>query len=323
MFKDKANVICLLLILKEYSDEKHILSMKEIISKMKAVYDISLDRRTVYGAVEVLQALGYDISAYSENKKGYYLCEREFEQSEIKMLTDAVCSFPFVSESYTKKLINKLQSFNSVHKRKKWRHFSVIREDYKTQNPQIFLNIELLEEAIENNVQVSFTYFSYNIKKQLVPRRNKPYVVNPYSMVYTNEHYYLVCNLKEHENTSLYRIDRMGDVLILDVPIDRCLNDTSLSEIVKNAIYAFSGKPETIVFAFEKNQINNVIDRFGTGICLSEKGDRYIGRIKAAPVGMRFWALQYLPYVEILEPQWLRNEIIDIIKNNKYINCKL
>lgn len=318
MFTDKANAICLLQILRDYSDEKHILSMKEIISKMKTVYSINIDRRTVYSAVELLQNLGYDISSYNENKKGYYLRQREFELSEIKMLTDAVCSFPFISEKHTKQLIQKLQGFNSMYERKKWQHLSVMREECKTHNPQIFLNIELLDEAIEENLQASFTYLSYDKNKRLVPRRNKPYVVNPYSMVYTNEHYYLVCNLTEHENISLYRIDRMSDIEIINTPVEK--KNISPYETVKNAVYAFTGNPEAIVFAFDKSQLNNVIDRFGKEINLSEDNERYIARLIANPVGVRCWALQYLPYVEVLEPKWLRDEIVEIIKNNKYIN---
>ena len=318
MFTDKANAICLLQILRDYSDEKHILSMKEIISKMKTVYSINIDRRTVYSAVELLQNLGYDISSYNENKKGYYLRQREFELSEIKMLTDAVCSFPFISEKHTKQLIQKLQNFNSRYERRKWQHFSVMREECKTHNPQIFLNIELLDEAIEGNLQVSFTYLSYDKNKRLVSRRNKPYVVNPYSMVYTNEHYYLVCNLTEHENISLYRIDRMSDIEIINTPVEK--KNISPYETVKNAVYAFTGNPEAIVFAFDKSQLNNVIDRFGKEINLSENNERYIARVKANPVGVRCWALQYLPYVEVLEPKWLRDEIVECIKNNKYVN---
>jgi predicted DNA-binding transcriptional regulator YafY len=317
MLKDKANIICLLNILKEYSDEKHILSMKEIIKKMKSIYDIDIDRRTIYGAVEVLNCLGYDISPYSENKQGYYIRERELEQSELQMLTDAVCSFPFISEEYTKRLIKKLQSLNSIYNRKLCQHLSVIRENLKTDNAQIFLNIELLDEAIENKKQISFTYLTYNNKMELVARREQPYVVNPYNMIYTNEHYYLVCNLTEHSETSLYRIDRIKDIQILDSAV--YLVNSNPSEAANNAIYAFTGKPETVIFAFDKSQLNNVIDRFGTEIFLSEQDNRYMARVNISPVGMKFWALQYLPYVEVIEPKWLRNEIVDIIKNNNYL----
>ena len=36
------------------------------------------------------------------------------------------------------------------------------------------------------------------------------------------------------------------------------------------------------------------------------------------PHGVKFWALQYLPYAEVVEPKWLRNEIAESIKGNKY-----
>lgn len=80
----------------------------------------------------------------------------------------------------------------------------------------------------------------------------------------------------------------------------------------------FSGNPETITFAFDKEQLNNVIDKFGTKIRLYEEADPYVASLEAVPINMRFRALQYLPYVEVLKPEWLRKEIIDCIKNNKY-----
>jgi len=33
---------------------------------------------------------------------------------------------------------------------------------------------------------------------------------------------------------------------------------------------------------------------------------------------VRFWALQYLSFVEVAEPAWLRQEIIESIERNKY-----
>ena len=80
MLTEKANAICLLDVLKEYSDAEHILPMREIIAKMQSLYGIKIDRRTVYGAVALLIELGYDISLYEDNGVGYYLRSRELEQ---------------------------------------------------------------------------------------------------------------------------------------------------------------------------------------------------------------------------------------------------
>ena len=93
MLTEKSNAICLLEVLKEYSDAEHILPMREIIAKMQSLYGIKIDRRTVYGAVVLLIELGYDVSLYEDNGVGYYLRDRELEPSEVLLLTDAVYSF--------------------------------------------------------------------------------------------------------------------------------------------------------------------------------------------------------------------------------------
>ena len=147
MLTEKANAICLLEVLKEYSDAEHILPMREIIAKMQSLYGIKIDRRTIYGAVALLIELGYDVSLYEDNGVGYYLRERELEQSEVLLLTDAVYSFPFIPARQTEQLVQKLQKQLSVHQRKKYRHLTVARQGHKTGNRQIFWNIEQLDEA--------------------------------------------------------------------------------------------------------------------------------------------------------------------------------
>ena len=71
MTTNRANAICLLEIMKEYSDANHILRMQDLIAKMKSIYAIDVDRRTIYSAIDLLKTLGYDISVYSENGVGY------------------------------------------------------------------------------------------------------------------------------------------------------------------------------------------------------------------------------------------------------------
>ena len=49
MLTEKANAICLLEVLKEYSDAEHILPMREIIAKMQSLYGIKIDRALYTG----------------------------------------------------------------------------------------------------------------------------------------------------------------------------------------------------------------------------------------------------------------------------------
>ena len=101
MISDKSNIICILRILEDYSDEDHILNAREIQEKMSALYGTSPDRRTVYGLIDALIGLGYDISTHEENGRGYYLRVKDFDKADIRLLTDAVRSFEYISKNQT------------------------------------------------------------------------------------------------------------------------------------------------------------------------------------------------------------------------------
>jgi predicted DNA-binding transcriptional regulator YafY len=320
IFTDKANAICLLKILEEYSDEAHILPMRELIAKMNAQYGINPDRRTVYGAVGLLCDVGYDISTYEDNGRGYYLRARLFEPGEVRLLTDAVYSFPFLPPRHTADLIAKLQKLVSVHARKRLRHMSVVRPEVKTPNRQVVYIAEQLDEAIEKRVKVRFTYLRYDTDKKLVARRGEKYTVDPYKIVYTNERYYLVCVLAGKENVSLYRIDRMRDVELTDENLDGREPGFDAQKSVNQAVYAFTGEPESIVLRCDRDILDHVIDKFGTDIRIRElDGGELEIRLRASPRGVKFWALQFLPYCEVTEPQTLREEIIESLRSNRYL----
>ncbi|MDO5114831.1 MAG: WYL domain-containing protein [Synergistaceae bacterium] len=319
MYTNKANAICLLNVLREFSDESHIMPMREILAKMASLYDVTPDRRTVYSAIDTLASMGFDISSPCDNNKGYYLRSREISREEARLLMDAVYSFPFISQKETASLIKKLQQPLSVYDRKKYKHLSIVREDKKSQNREVFRNIDLLDSAISDKVKVSFSYLRYDVDKALKPRRKEKYTVNPYGMIYTNEHYYLICIMSGMEKTSLYRIDRMAELAASEEQIDQPPHGFDYRREVKDASYAHAGKPELISMRCSRQILSDVIDRFGTGIWVKEQDEETIRvRFTAPPRGVKYWALQYIEHVEIVEPEWLRNEVIRAISKNRY-----
>lgn len=321
MITERATTICLFEILREHSDENHILSMSEIISKIDAKYGIKPDRRTIYSALETLIELGYDISLYKDNGKGYYLLDQVLEPSEAHLLSDAICTFPFISERQTRQLMSKIQSLVSVHERKHIKNLTVLRSDQKTVNKNVFYNIEILDDAIEKKVKVRFDYCDYGVDKQLHKRREEKYTVNPYGMVYSNEHYYLICIKENKPNLSMYRIDRIQNIELTENSLDEQALDFDPRAAVKNTVYAYTGETETIEMLVDSRKLSDVIDKFGTNITIDSHEDgRLKITLKAFPMGMKYWALQYLEFVEVVAPTALRNEIINLIKNNKYIN---
>ncbi len=229
-------------------------------------------------------------------------------------MTDAVYSFPFIPAKQTEQLVQKLQKQLSVHQRKRYRYLTISRQDRKTDNRQVFWNIEQLDEAIAQKKKVRLGYLHYGLDKK--QHETKTYTLSPYEMVYMNERYYLICVPDHAPNTRLYRIDRMKDIQILDDP----RSEAVARQEAQNAVYAYVGAPERIIMYCDRAILDDVIDRFGTEVQIREHDENtFTASFTAPPRGVKFWALQYLPRVEVVEPAWLREEIIESLMQNRYL----
>lgn len=322
MLTEKAIAICLLEVLKEYSDERHIMTRSEITAKIKTLYGLEPDRRTIYSAIGVLSDMGYDISTYDDNGKGYYLVrdpKKDLDINEVRLLSDAVCAFPFMSAKHTEQLRDKLQTLVSVHERRHIKNLSIIKPERKTENWDVFLNIEMIDDAISQKVKIKFDYMEYREDLELHKRREKKFTVNPYAMVFTNEHYYLVAVLCYQKTVSMYRIDRMKNLEITNYELDKHEDGFDPEKEAAAATYAYAGVPERIEMLTGYKSLGAIIDKFGTDLWVTKQDD---GRLKvslhAAPEGIKYWAMQYLEEVEVIKPLKLRAEIEQMISTNLY-----
>lgn len=98
MIAQKATVLCIYEILKKYTDENHLLSTEKIREKLKTIYDVDMERRAIYRNIEALRSMGIEIEGYRDNREGYYLIDRDFELSEIRLLCDAVATSDMIKE---------------------------------------------------------------------------------------------------------------------------------------------------------------------------------------------------------------------------------
>ena len=315
---DRANMLCILKILEEYSDEDHILTTKDVLEKMERLYDKKTDRRTVYSSVDALCDLGYPVSKFEDNGIGYYMEERTFSDAELRLLIDAVFSCEYISKKQTEELLEKLRGFVSCHDRKNYSYTNIVAPEKKSSNQEVFLNIEILNEAINSRKKISFTYMDYDYDKTLKPRREELYIANPYMMVCDSSRYYLVAITNRHSDIGYYRIDMMKNIQVLKEGLDVSKRDAKLDS-VKRVVYAFSGEPESIHLHCDKSALRYVIERFGKDATITKNSDdSFEAYFRAAPQGLIYWALQYLDSVEVVSPASVRDEVIKLIHSNKY-----
>jgi len=329
----KLLIMNILDILRRYSDADHRLSQKEIIEILRSEYDMEADRKSIKRNLMNLMDFGYDLE-YTENTRygkdgeeeviytDWYL-NREFSDAELRLLIDSLLFSKHIPYSQCKELIDKIEGLSSNHFHSKVRHICNLPID-QPKNSELFYTIEILDEAIEKGKKVTFYYGDYSTDKQLHLRtahNGKPrlYIVNPYQMVAANGRYYLIANFDMYDNVSHYRLDRIRNIKITD---DSVKNQhlvkgmeygLDLPKHMAEHVYMFSGESQRVVMKTSPSMAGELIDWFGNNVTFTEETkDSVIAHVTVNLQAMRFWALQYAPYVTVLEPK----ELVDKVRED-------
>ena len=328
--KRKKLSFAILDILRNYTDEDHRLSQKDIIDILKTEYDMAADRKSVKRNITSLMEMGYEIN-FSEalrmfpNKDGVleesyilsdFWLEREFTDSELRLLIDSLLFSKHIPYSQCKELVDKLGSLSNQYFKSRVRFISTLPET-APKNKELFYTIEILDEAIAKGKQVAFTYNEYGTDKKLYPKRDLEYIVNPYQMAATNGRYYLIGNYDKYNNLANYRMDRITNIRLLDTPAKpkeqvQGGKQFSLPQLMAEHLYMFSGESVPVTFRMKKIILNDVIDWFGTEITFfDETEDEVTARVTVNWHAMRHWALQYCRHVKVLAPMDLAQTVKD------------
>jgi len=303
-------------ILRKYSDEQHSLTQQDIIKLLDKNYGMECDRRSVKNNILSLKEMGYDISM----EKGYKLLSREFDDAELRILIDSVLFSKSISTRQAKGLIEKIRNLASNYFNVKVSHVSNLPDLNRTQNKQAMYSLDSINDAIADKKKIAFIYNSIGTDFKIHPRREEPYIVNPYQIVANNGKFYLIGNYDKYDNVAHFRIDRMTDVRVLNEKakpmkqIPELENGLNLPKHMAEHVYMFSGPSKNIKLETTADMMSELTDWFGNDFkIVSKKDDRITIRVSCNEEAMRFWALQYGPYVEILEPETLRKRIKDDI----------
>ena len=180
----KLRLLYLAKVLMEKTDEKHSMTMPQIIEALGA-YGITVERKTIYSDVEDLRNFGLDIIGEKEgNKFNYFVASREFELAELKLLVDSVQAAKFITTKKSNQLIIKLEHLASEEEAKKLQRQVYVSGRIKTNNESIYYNVDKIHDAINQNVKITFQYFQWNVKKEQELRHGgNRYCISPWALV--------------------------------------------------------------------------------------------------------------------------------------------
>ena len=303
-------------VLEQYTDRDHRLTQQKIVDLLEKNYGVPCTRQTVKNNLMLLKNMGYDISMWG----GIFLKSRLFDNAELRMLIDSVLFSRTLSGEEAERLIKKLKALGNKYFHAKVKHVCHLPKLIHSDNKQVLLNLDVLSDAIEQERKVSFTYNSYGKDFQLHPRWKEPYIVNPYQMVANQGRYYLLCSYDTSNRLSHYRLDYMTKLEMLDEkvkPMDQMedfVQGYSLPKHMAEHIYMFSGPSVQVKMRVSEHMIGALIDWFGKKFrIVQEEADKLIVSVACNKHAMRYWALQYGQYAEILEPESLRDEIREVV----------
>ena len=310
---DKKTLNMLILeILEQYTDSDHPLTQMEIVDLLEKNYGVPCTRQTVKNNLMLLGEMGYEISM----EGGICLMSRQFENAELRMLIDSVLFSRTLSGKQAKRLIEKLTGLGNKYFRAKVKHVCHLPKLIHSDNKQVLLNLDVLNDAIEQERKVRFTYNSYGKDFQLHPRRKEPYIVNPYQMVANQGRYYLLCSYDTSNRLSHYRLDYMTKLEMLDAkvePIDQMedfVQGYSLPKHMAEHIYMYSSDSVTVKFIADTDLMDELIDWFGRDFHIKKESEnKMLVTLKCNERAMKYWALQYGGHIEIKEPQSLRETV--------------
>ena len=294
----------------ERTDEEHTVTVNDIIRHLEGL-GVSAERKTVYDDLELLRTFGLDIVRTRTKTHNYYLGQRTFQLPELKMLIDVVQASPFLTVKKSMELIAKLEGLASAAQAGSLRRQVHVLNRVKTQNEQLYYNIDGIHQAINQNRCVSFRYFDWSIRGERIYRHGgKVYRECPAALC-VDRNYYLVTYRPEEGKFIHFRADRIGDLRVTDQPRPPLPEDFDPASYVRAIFDMHSGDTQLVTLELDSRLLNVAMDRFGRDAHYRNgPGDTVLvtARVEVSPTFLS-WVLCFGGQARILEPPAVREAL--------------
>ena len=324
-------------VLREETDGAHTMTQEELRKVVNKRHEAKFDRKTIKRNLDNLIDMGFPIE-YSRTtrmvpnpetgeleesvKTSDYWYAHDFTEPELRLLIDGLLFSKHLPYNQCRELVDKLAGQSSRYFKPHVRHVYTMPETLP-QNPELFMTIEVLDEAIESKRKVAFRYLEYGTDGEQHPKRRgdgevREYVASPYQMAAKEGKYYLICNYDKYDDISNYRVDRMADVRILEDEPAKPFESLEgagragldLAKYMAEHVYMYSSANSRCTFRIARPMISDVIDMFGRSVTFSDETDEHV-TVSARVNERAMWqfAKNFAPDVLILEPKRLADQV--------------
>lgn len=322
----RANTIVVLMALESSADVNNPITVKNIIEFAKQ-YNLNLDRRTVYTSIETLTDLGYDITSFKLNGTNHYALQNSvLEPIDIKLILDSVALNPLISRKRADDISNKVNTLRGARPYGHdwfWSKESVDAFAYNksdcTKDEDYYFVLDVLDASLAQSLKISFDYMKYDTHGKFVPYRDKRYVIEPDQLYLENETYYLSGNEDESDDIVTFRVDRIKNITLTDIPYEHGGKRESFI-----AVGSYYGRNcyDDVKIKCDADFIEKVADDFSEHMSALEFEENEDGTFSFTVFAelhyMAHWAAGTANKCEVIEPKAVRDYVIKILENNKY-----
>lgn len=258
----------------------------------------------------------------------------DFSFDELDTIINALYFSKTVNEEERDRLIYKLAKLSSKRYQKKWfsenndrpvikNIFQGIVNNNDASRTELKKNIALIQSAIDEKVKIQFIMNVYNAERELVPswtdKKGKAILrkVTPYHILVYNDRYYMLANYERYSNLSIWRIDLMSNVKLLEEAgrpkqeIKEMTNTWNGQEYMEQHLNMFYDDPVKVTLKVPNDHYTMMVDWFGNSFvkwrAIDEKYDMVF--VTCSEAAMINWAMQYSDVVEVLGPSEVQDAI--------------
>ena len=310
---NRNSLLAVLSYLQKYSCEQHPKSTSDILDYLESE-DIHIERHTIYRHIDTLRECGYDIEMGFEGKrKGYYFVNTVFDETELKILIDAVEASSFITEKKTRAITEKLIALTNIHEGKQLQR-NITYTKQKSRNESILYNVDAINQAINHNMEITFLYFDYDIKRKKVYRKAGEYHTVPYALIWDQDRYYCVGYSRKYHDFTNYRVDKMERITTVETTEERVPFD--LQKYTKDMFEMYAGQKVHATFCCTKSKYSVMADRFGHDLLVTANDDTTFTFAEDVTVSPVFfgWLLQMQQDVTLLAPEELVSQYKERLK---------
>ena len=315
----KPRILYLMKILLQYTDDEHPLTTNQLLEKLNAEYGISAHRTTISKDIAALQEFGVDVVTIHSTQCKYFVASREFELPELKILIDAVESSKFITVKKSQSLIEKIHTLTSEGQVEKLKRNNYVVNRIKPDNEKIYYIVDAINEAINENRQITFQYYEYTgLKKKRLRNKGEYYVLSPYHMVWCGDYYYVLGYSEKQSKVITFRVDRIAaKPKILDKESLPRPKDFDLAEFTKSVFFMYDGEKVMVDLRCDNSLMKTVIDRFGEDVqtlAYDMVSFRVLAEVSASPTFFG-WVFGFGGKVQILGPENVKEQYKQMVLN--------